>query len=432
MIGDYAATTAIGGSAGVERMLTVLSILFLGIAVFVAGVVTTNTFSTIIAGRVHEIALARVLGASARDLRRSVATEGAVVGLLGSVLGVGVGWAVAALVGVIGRASGVALPVPEVLDPVLAVPLVASALTTWLASWLGGARVLTVTPMQALGSAEEAPYDRLSRRPVRTGLAVLAVAAGAVGLGAGVMMGQSSSSGVLVAFLGGVLSFIGVIGLSRLIIPPVLRVIGTLLGRGAPARLGAANAMRHPERSARSTVGIVIGVTLITTFVVAASTARTVLFATTAGAPEEYVEEASRIIDNVTLVFAGLIGFAVVIALVGLVNTLTLGVMQRRREIGLLRAVGFTRGQVRRMITAESAQGAIAATAIGVLLGVVYGWSGALALLGSVSSGAVWPTVPLAFVAAVVVVTAAVALLAALIPSRRATRVTPVAALAVD
>ena len=98
----------------------------------------------------------------------------------------------------------------------------------------------------------------------------------------------------------------------------------------------------------------------------------------------------------------GLVAVSAVIAGVGLVNLLTLGVVQRRRELGLLRALGVSNAQVRRMVLLEAAHITITATATGLLLGVVYGWAGAQSLLGSVPTNPdalpvgtfVWPAVP--------------------------------------
>lgn len=434
MLNQYVETTMYNGSAGLSAVLSTLALLFLGIAVFVAGIVTTNTFSTIIAGRSHEIALTRVIGATAKDLRRAVALEGLVVGVVGAVVGVLLGWLAAAAIALIAQ-SGFSLniDVPTLLQPMLLVPLIAGALTTWLAAWAGGARVLTVSPMQAIGNAEEVSFDAVAARPVRTVLALLAIAIGGAMLVAGVFLGQSSGYGLFVAFFGGVISFVGVVGIATRIMPPVLRLIGALLGRGAAARLGAANAMRHPERSARSTIGVVIGITLITTFVVAAQTVKVVLYSYSEASPDpSFVEESKQIVDNVMVIASVLIGFAVLIALVGLVNTLTLNVLQRTREIGLLRAVGFTRSQVKRMILAESAQSAIAATVVGVALGIFYGWAGALSLLGQQSPGIVPPAIPVSFVVIIVVGAAVVSMLASVAPSRKATSVAPVTALAVE
>ena len=134
----------------------------------------------------------------------------------------------------------------------------------------------------------------------------------------------------------------------------------------------------------------------------------------------------------------GLVAVSAVIAGVGLVNLLTIGVVQRRRELGLLRALGVSNGQVRRMVLLEAAHITIAATATGLVLGVLYGWAGAQSLLGSIPTNPdapivgtfVWPAVPLWPVVVIVVATAVLTLVAAVVPTRLATRVAPVEALA--
>jgi putative ABC transport system permease protein len=116
------------------------------------------------------------------------------------------------------------------------------------------------------------------------------------------------------------------------------------------------------------------------------------------------------------------------------VNNLSLSVLQRTRELGLLRALGFTARQLREMIRAESAQLTIAAAAVGLVLGTFYGWVGAQSLLASLpeSNGLVAPVVPLWLIAIVVVAAGALTLVASIAPARRATRITPIVALAVD
>ena len=132
-----------------------------------------------------------------------------------------------------------------------------------------------------------------------------------------------------------------------------------------------------------------------------------------------------------------LVAVSAVIAGVGLVNLLTIGVVQRRRELGLLRALGMSNAQVRRMVLLEAAHVTIAALTTGLVLGIAYGWAGAQSVLGSVRFPPAWlsptfvpPAVPLWPVVAVVVATAVLTLVAAVVPTRLATRVAPVAALA--
>ena len=134
------------------------------------------------------------------------------------------------------------------------------------------------------------------------------------------------------------------------------------------------------------------------------------------------------------VVFSVLIGFSALIAAVGMVNNLSLSVLQRTRELGLLRALGFTARQVRQMIIAESAQLTAAAVLVGLALGTVYGWAGAQSLLGSIagSPGLVVPVMPWALLVVIVVAAALLTWIASVAPSRRATRVAPVAALAME
>ncbi|MEJ1231313.1 MAG: ABC transporter permease [Galbitalea sp.] len=135
-----------------------------------------------------------------------------------------------------------------------------------------------------------------------------------------------------------------------------------------------------------------------------------------------------------TIIFTIIGGFSALIAAIGMVNNLSLSVLQRTRELGLLRALGFTARQVRSMILAESGQLAIAAVALGLLLGTLYGWAGAVAMLGSngESGGLRWPAFPPLLLVAIVVTAALLTWAASVAPSRRATRIAPVEALAVE
>jgi putative ABC transport system permease protein len=127
-----------------------------------------------------------------------------------------------------------------------------------------------------------------------------------------------------------------------------------------------------------------------------------------------------------------LLGFSVLLAAVGMVNTLSLSVLQRRRELGLLRALGFTGSQVRWMVVVEAAQMVIAAALLGLVLGAFYGWAGAVAIFGSLPGiGLVPPTIPVGILVAVVLVSIVLTAVSAVLPARRATRVPPVEALAV-
>jgi putative ABC transport system permease protein len=124
-------------------------------------------------------------------------------------------------------------------------------------------------------------------------------------------------------------------------------------------------------------------------------------------------------VDQVLGLVTVLLALTVVIALLGITNTLALSVAERTREIGLLRAVGATRTQVARMIRSEAVLVAALAAALGVTLGSGLGAATVVAL-GRTAPLAV--TVPIGRLAAVVVVATAAGLLAGLAPARRAAR----------
>ncbi|MDQ2699058.1 MAG: ABC transporter permease [Actinomycetota bacterium] len=420
-----------GSSGTVAMLLNIVALVFIVISVYVAAVVTANTFATVIVGRTRTIALRRLIGATARQERRSVATEGIVVGLLGSAAGLVLGTALPAAGFGIGSATG-AIPDAswDYLQPVVLLPVVGVVLTTWLASWIGSRRVLTVSPMQATGATHDASLAEVAGRRVRRAGSVVLFVLGTALLLFGILVGFVTPLGVLIGLVGGILSFTGLVAGADILMPPALRLVGRLLGRSAAGRLAAENAVRYPERSSRTTIGLVIGVTLVTMFAVAMSTYARMIMLAQQQNPEVYQGVDTAMVVTLT-VFSVLVGFSALIAGVGMVNNLSLSVLQRTRELGLLRALGFTAGQLRQMILAEAAQLSVTAIAVGLVLGIGYGWAGAQSLLGSIS-GIVAPVVPGWLVAVVILAAAVLTAAASIAPTRRATRIAPVVALAVE
>jgi putative ABC transport system permease protein len=136
----------------------------------------------------------------------------------------------------------------------------------------------------------------------------------------------------------------------------------------------------------------------------------------------------NSVLDTLLLVVTGLLGVAVLIALIGVGNTLALSVVERRQENGLMRALGLTRGQLRGLLAWEAALVAGVAAVLGVLLGGIYGVTGAASILGNQRVFVL--AVPWAQIGAIVVVATAAGLLASVLPARRAARTSPVAAIA--
>jgi putative ABC transport system permease protein len=139
-------------------------------------------------------------------------------------------------------------------------------------------------------------------------------------------------------------------------------------------------------------------------------------------------DQIDEVLDLLLLIVTGLLGIAVVIALIGVGNTLALSVVERRQENGLLRALGLTRRQLRGLLAWEAVLVAGVAAVLGVLIGGAYGLIGAASVLGEI--GEIVLSVPWLQVAAIVVVATVAGLLASVLPARRAARTAPVAAIA--
>ncbi|WP_269511352.1 ABC transporter permease [Corynebacterium faecium] len=142
---------------------------------------------------------------------------------------------------------------------------------------------------------------------------------------------------------------------------------------------------------------------------------------------QDMAGEVSAMIDQMLFILYALLSLAVVIAVLGIVNTLTLSVIERRQEIGMLRAVGTQRRQVRTMITLESVQMTVYGAILGVLLGLGLGWAFLTVLE---AKGLTTITVPWQLILTVLVGSFLVGLLAAVWPAGRAAKTPPLDAIA--
>ncbi|MFI1581775.1 ABC transporter permease [Embleya sp. NPDC020630] len=255
-----AAVGELGGALDVVRYgLLGFALMTMAIGMFLI----FNTFSMLVAQRTREIGLLRALGASRADVRRSVLTEAAVLGLLGSTLGLGTGYALAtgltALLGAVGvQSSGIDL-VFAPTTPVVGYAV--GTLATVLAAYRPARRASRVAPMAAL-RAVDAPQGPPRRRAALRGGVVLALGAAAVAAG-----------NLALLALGGVLTLFGVV-----LLGPILarRLIPTLCAPyirpfGAVGRLGRDNALRNPRRTGATAGALMIGVALVAAVGVAVS-----------------------------------------------------------------------------------------------------------------------------------------------------------------
>ena len=144
---------------------------------------------------------------------------------------------------------------------------------------------------------------------------------------------------------------------------------------------------------------------------------------------QQFQETAESNLDNVLAMVNAFLLFALIIALVGIVNTLTLSVFERTREIGLLRAVGMTRRQLRRMIRWEAVAIALYGALVGVVLGLAFGVATAVAIPDDIISRV---SVPTGQIVLLVLLAMVFGLLAAVFPSYRAGRMNVLDAIAAD
>ncbi|MCT2062818.1 ABC transporter permease [Dietzia cinnamea] len=142
---------------------------------------------------------------------------------------------------------------------------------------------------------------------------------------------------------------------------------------------------------------------------------------------QQYIDAQTGGIDQLLSIIYALLGLALVIAVLGIVNTLALSVIERRTEIGMLRAVGMQRSQIRRTINLESTQIAVFGALIGAAVGVYLGWAFVTVLA---DSGLTETTIPWGSIVVVLASSAVVGVLASLWPAHRAAKTGPLEAIA--
>jgi putative ABC transport system permease protein len=417
-----------GDITAVGVVLGVVSSVFIAVAVYVSTVVIVNGVDTVIAGRLRQIALLRLLGADSVSLRRAVVRGTTVVATGGVVVGVLLGVAAGDVTRVVlvhdGRLPGGGYA----WFPLLAVPAaVVVSLAAAAAAWVGSRAVLRATPAQALTGAEAPAPETVRAGRLRRLVTVALIGGGTLLLVVAAALGEGGTAlGFLLAAAGAMVSGAGILVGAQLVVPSLVGAASRLLGTDPPSKVAARNAVRDPRRTTRSTMGLVIGVTLVTTFAAGFAALRTAARSWDQTAAQAV--QTDRILRDISAIMICVVVVSSAIAAVGFVSTMSLAVIQRTREIGLLRALGFTGRQVRAMITKESVALSATAVTFGMALGLTYGALGAQSLVGFQTDGFVWGVPGLALVA-IAVAGVLLVLAASWVPSSRAVAVAPVEAL---
>ncbi|CAN5440493.1 FtsX-like permease family protein [soil metagenome] len=243
--------------------LTIFLLVFAGIALLVGAFLIVNTFSILVAQRSRELALLRALGASRRQVTRSVQLESFVLGALGATAGLGLGVLMAVALRALFANFGLDLSGQSL---VIAPRTVIAAygvgvLVTMAAAWFPARRTSRISPVQAMRDDIALPEESLRRR-LRLGFAVAVVGGGA--LAVGVSDAFNLDGRIWYAAAGMVLIFGGVIAMSPVLARPFLTLAQGFYARvfGSIGNLAGQNALRNPRRTAATASALMIGLTL--------------------------------------------------------------------------------------------------------------------------------------------------------------------------
>ncbi len=239
-------------------------LVFAFISLFVGGFTIFNTFSIIVGQRTRELALLRIVGASRRQVFRSVLVEAAILGLVASLIGLGLGVLAALGLEELLKAFGITLPSgPLVFETRTVIAAIVVGLGVTVVSAISPARrAVRIPPVAALVDYRGEQGESSRRRIViGTIVAVLGIAALALGL---------TKPAIQLVGVGAVAVFIGIGMLAPTVARPMASVIGRPLARlfRISGKLGRENSMRSPRRTAQTASALMVGLALVSTITV--------------------------------------------------------------------------------------------------------------------------------------------------------------------
>jgi putative ABC transport system permease protein len=254
-------------SSAIDNDLSFIStalLIFAFISLFVGGFTIFNTFSITVGQRTRELALLRVVGASRRQVFRSVLGEAAVTGLLASLIGLGLGVLAALGLKALLKAFGIVLPPASLVFEArtVIVALAVGVGVTLLSAILPARRAVRIPPVAALVDQTEDRTGSLRRR-VMAGVVVAA-------LGVVLVIAGLTQPALALVGLGALAVFVA----TGLVGPALARPLSSVLGRplarlfGIAGRLGRENSMRNPRRTAQTAAALMIGIALVSTIAV--------------------------------------------------------------------------------------------------------------------------------------------------------------------
>ena len=239
---------------------------FAAIALFVGAFVIFNTFSITVAQRTREFATLRTIGASRRQILGSVILESLVIGLLASLVGIGLGVLLAEGIETLFGALGVELPSAERVfaTRTIVVSLLVGVGITLVAGLFPAIRATRVPPIAAVREGATLPQSRFHR--FTPWIAAVVVAVALLVLARAMFTDELGTSDRLLSIAAGVLLlFLGVAMLSSRLVRPIAVVVGlpARSAGGVAGRLASGNAVRNPSRTAATAAALMIGIALV-------------------------------------------------------------------------------------------------------------------------------------------------------------------------
>jgi putative ABC transport system permease protein len=263
---DQAKSQADDINEGISIFQKVL-LAFAGVALFVGAFVIANTLSITIAQRVREFATIRTIGGSRRQVLKTVMVEALVVGIVASVIGLGVGLLLAKGLNALFVAIGLDFPKGDtvIATRTIVVSLLVGVIVTLLASLRPAIRATRVPPIAAVREGATLPPSRHRRLAVVMSVATLV--GGILLLSYGIFgHGLSTANRLFSLAAGTIILFVGVAMNAKRTVRPLASVLGwpgTRIG-GTSGQLARENAMRNPSRTASTASALMIGLALIT------------------------------------------------------------------------------------------------------------------------------------------------------------------------
>ena len=248
------------------KFLKILLLVFGGIAIFVGAFTIYNTLSITVAQRSRELALMRALGATRRQVLRSVVVEAFVIGTIASMIGVAAGVGLAKLISSVFASNGIDLPSTSTVfsTRTLVVSLAVGIVVTVLAGLGPALRATRVSPVSAMREGAEIPPGRIGRRAPLFAAITGGLALAVLGLG---LFGPGIDVNGRLALLapGALLLFIAVALISPRLVPGLAGALGRPGERiaGPAGGLARRNAMRNPGRTASTAAALMIGIALV-------------------------------------------------------------------------------------------------------------------------------------------------------------------------